>query len=153
MDYTWFYSGNQERERFRGIPKVGESFSFIVSETYYDKSKMEMVYNIDKQDLSVESNGVRCCNSDGESTLLSQEEVRRNKGFIAQEYLISDQNQIYPIYVITMKRCEYLIIWRDYNFDESNPNNYGAEVFQQMVKFNEEIKNFHLGKLIAKFIM
>ena len=150
LDYTWFYSGNQDRNRFRGIPKVGESFSFIVSETYYDKSKMEMVYNIDKQDLSVESNGVRCCKSDGESKLLSKEEIQRNKGFIAQEFLISDQNQIFPIYVITMKRCEYLIIWRDYNFDESNPNNYGDEEFQQMVKFNEEIKKFSSREVDSK---
>lgn len=150
LDYAWFYSGNETRKRFQGIPKVGESFSFIVSEIYYDKSKMEMVYNIGKQDLSVESNGIRCCKVDGGSNLLSKEEIQRNKGFIAQEFLISDQNQIYPIYVITMKRCEYLIIWRDYNFDESNPNNYGDEEFQQMVKFNEEIKKFSSREVDSK---
>ena len=90
LDYAWFYSGNETRKRFQGIPKVGESFSFIVSEIYYDKSKMEMVYNIGKQDLSVESNGIRCCKVDGGSNLLSKEEIQRNKGFIAQEFLISD---------------------------------------------------------------
>ena len=150
LDYTWFYSGNEARVRFRFIPKVGESFSFIVSETYYDKSKMEMIYNTEKKNLSVEPNGVRCCKIDGQSTLLTEEEIQRNKGFMAQEFLISDKNQIYPIYVITMKRCEYLIIWRDYNFDESNPNNYGEEEFQKMVKFNEEIKKFSSREVDSK---
>ena len=150
LDYAWYYTGNKKRERFLGIPKVGESFSFIASEIYYDKSKKEMVYDVDKRDLSVESNGIRCNKVDGESKLLTEEEIRKNKGFMANEFLISDKNQILPIYAITMKRCEYLIVWRDYNFDENNPNNYDDEDFQKMIKFNEEIKKFSYREVDSK---
>ena len=150
LDYVWFYTGNEKRKRFYGIPKVGESFSLIASEIYYDKTKKEMVYDVDKRDLSVESIGIRCNKVDGKSKILSKEEIKNNKGFMANEFVISDKNQILPIYGITMKRCEYLIIWRDYNFDENNPNNYDNEDFQKMVKFNEEIKKFSAREVDSK---
>jgi hypothetical protein len=43
-------------------------------------------------------------------------------------------------------RCEYLIVWRDYNFDENNPNNYKIKDFKKMLKFNNEIKQFSSEK-------
>ena len=49
------------------------------------------------------------------------DEEYKNK-FVGTEYLITDKSQFIPIYGVTFKRVEYLVIWRDYNFDESNPN-------------------------------
>ena len=39
-----------------------------------------------------------------------------------------------------MKRLEYLVIWRDYNFSLDNPNNYSLQVFQEIQNFHREIK-------------
>ena len=49
-----------------------------------------------------------------------------------------------PLYEITLKRVEYLVIWRDYNFNEKNPNNFDFYKFNIIRKFHNEIK-----KLIA----
>ena len=150
LDYVWFYSGNSYRNRCYYIPKVNDSFLFIGSEIYYDKTKREMVYDTSKKDLTVQSNGIRCNKVNGETRILSKNEIKNNKGFIANEFLISDKNQIFPIFGITMKRCKYLIIWRDYNFDRNNPNEYNDEDFQKMIEFNEEIKKFSSREVDSK---
>ena len=44
------YSGrNNNRENYHFIPKIGDCFSIIASEIYYDKSKKEKVYNCNTQ--------------------------------------------------------------------------------------------------------
>ena len=150
LDYVWYYTGNIRRERFLELPKVNQTFSFIASEIYFDSTKKEIVYNNDKKDEYVDENGVRCGKVDGTSRFLNKNAIRNNKGFIANEFLISYPNQILPIYAITMKRSDYLIIWRDYNFDPKNPNNYEDEYFKEMLIFNEEIKKFAQREVDSK---
>ena len=53
---------------------------------------------------------------------MNKDELENYKGFIGNEFLISDKSQILPLYAITLKRVEYLVIWRDINFNEKNPN-------------------------------
>ena len=136
LDYVWFYTGNEKRKRCVKIPKINDTFSFIVSEIYYDKTKEKFEYDVNNRNELVEEYGVRRNKVDGTTTLLTKEEINSNKGFVANEFVISYQKQILPLYAITMKRCEYLIIWRDYNFDLNNPNNYDDKQFKAMVKFN-----------------
>ena len=150
LDYVWFYTGNRKRERFFHIPKVNQTFSFIASEIYYDKTKEYFEYNVDNRNNIVERNGIRRNKVDGTSKILIREEINNNKGFIANEFLISYQNQILPLYVITLKRCKYLIVWRDYNFDLNNPNNYNNEQFKKMVEFNEKIRKFSAREVDSK---
>ena len=48
IDYAWFYAGEKDKKRFLSdIPKVGDSFSLVASEIYYDSNKLEKVYNTD----------------------------------------------------------------------------------------------------------
>ena len=150
LDYVWFYTGNERRKRCVTIPKVNETFSFIASETYFDKKKEKFEYNTNNRNKVVEENGVRRNKVDGTTTILNMEQINNNKGFIANEFVLSYQKQILPLYIITMKRCEYLIIWRDYNFDLNNPNNYDNEQFKKMVEFNEEIKKFSRREVDSK---
>ena len=150
LDYVWYYTGNKRRERFQKFPKVNQTFSFIAGEIYYDSTKKEKVYNNKTIDDYVDENGVRYAEVDGTSKILNQNEIRRHKGFKANEFLISNQNQILPLYAITMKRSDYLIIWRDYNFDKKNPNNYEDEYFKEMLIFNEEIKKFSQREVDSK---
>ena len=72
------------------------------------------------------------------------------KQFKATEFLITDKSQILPLYGITLKRVEYLIIWRDFNFDPSNINNFALEDFLKMQKFHREIKAFALRDVNAR---
>jgi len=150
LDYVWYYTGNKRRERYPNFPKVNQTFSFIASEIYYDSKKKEKVFNNDTIDDYVNENGVRCSEVDAKTKVLNEYEIRRHKGFKANEFLISNQKQILPLYAITMKRSDYLIIWRDYNFDTKNPNNYEDEYFKEMLIFNEEIKKFSQREVDSK---
>ena len=53
-----------------------------------------------------------------------------------------------PLYAINLRRVEYLIIWRDNNFDKSNPNNY--KNFDKMIQFNEEIQKYAYRQINSK---
>ena len=66
-------------------------------------------------------------------------------GFIGNEYVITNENQYLPLYGVTFKRVKYLVIWRDYNFNENNFNQYDQNVFNEIKKFHREIK-----KIIAR---
>ena len=56
LDYAWNYS----RINPFYIPRVGQSFSFVASEVYYDNSKYEFVHGYDTYNNPVQKNGVRC---------------------------------------------------------------------------------------------
>jgi len=62
--------------------------------------------------------------------------------------LISNKNQILPLLSVTVERVEYLIVWRDCNFNSSNPNNYSG--FEKMLVYNNEIKNYASFNLKTK---
>ena len=49
---------------------------------------------------------------------------------------------------ITLERVEFLIVWRDNNFNESNPNGYNS--FKEMYDFNIKIKKYAAFNLKTK---
>ena len=49
---------------------------------------------------------------------------------------------------VTLERVEFLIIWRDNNFEISNPNGY--TLFQEMFDFNHRIKKYAAFSLKTK---
>ena len=147
MDYACNYA--RKDKYFGNIPIVGESFTFVASEIYYDNTQIEdfnintiLNYKIDDiPTLPVNKNGVRCCYGElnGKMIINNIEASIRTKP-IGKEYLITDKSQILPLYAVTVKRLEYLVIWRDYNFSSNNPNNYDLHSFQEMQNFHREIK-------------
>ena len=153
------------------IPKVGESFSVVGSEIYYDPTKIDIVYDGSKEDIEVEKNGVRCAYADYDTGIMNKFAIDGYKQFKATEFLITDKSQILPLYGITLKRVEYLIIWRDIilplygitlkrveyliiwrdiNFNPSNPNGFPQQDFLKMQKFHRKIKSFTLRDVNAK---
>jgi hypothetical protein len=145
LDYAWNYS----RTKY-SIPSVGDSFSFVASEIYYDSSKYEFVYDIHTINDPVQKNGVRCCYGYFNGDKVPRGNLERNTKPIGQEYLITDKNQILPLYTVTVKRTEYVIIWRDYNFNSENPNKYSNEVFEAIQEFHRKIKRFISRELDSK---
>ena len=145
LDYAWIYSRNKYV-----IPSVGESFSFVASEVYYDNSKYEFVYNTITKNDPVQKNGVRCCYGYFNGEKVPRENLEKNKQPIGQEYLITEKSQILPLYTVTVKRLEYIIIWRDYNFNSENPNKYSNQVFEAMQEFHRKIKKFISRELDSK---
>ena len=154
LDYTWYYSDDSERfgtrKNFGIIPEIGDSFSFIAVNTYYDKDKFEQIYESNKKirDEIVQDFGIRHILVDSRSAAIPKNKLGDYKQFIGTEYLISNKSQILPLLSITMERVKYLIVWRDNNFDPSNPNDYSQ--FDKMIEFNNEIKNFAAINLKTK---
>ena len=71
---------------------------------------------------------------------MTNNEIKINKENYFKEILITDKNQILPLYGITLKRIEYLVIWRDYNFNLNNPNHYDINKFEKIKEFHNNIK-------------
>ena len=153
LDYTWFYSDDSDaykRKNFEIIPKVGDSFSFIAVNVYYDKNKFEQIYeyNEQKENEKVQDFGIRHILVDSKSEAIPKNNLKDYNKFKGTEYLISNKSQILPLLSITMERVKYLMVWRDNNFDLSNPNNY--DDFDKMIEFNNGMKNFAAINLKTK---
>ena len=145
LDYAWFYAAETDNdfEKFKNvgrIPQVKESFSFIASEIYYDSSKFEQVYDRSKENDSVPKYGVRHVLVNHGGAPIHQTELPTYKRFIGTEYIITETDQILPLLNVTVERVESLIVWRDNNFDPSNPNGYSN--FNEMLDFNLKIKKY-----------
>ena len=146
LDVSWIYGNKGEK---RKIPEVGDSFSVLVVDSFYSESKIEYCYERPpKTKEKVQKNGIRIARSVPGGRILTKDELENYDKFIQNEYLISDESQMMPLYAINLRRVEYLIIWRDNNFDKSNPNNY--KNFDKMLQFNEEIRKFAYREINSK---
>ena len=141
----------RSKRKLRKNSKNKDSFSFIVSEVYYDKRKFEQEYNTEKFDEPVQKNGIRYSLVDYSSAAIPKNKLKSFKGFIGTEYLITEERKILPLLNVTVGRAEYLIVWRvwrDNNFQLSNQNNYSN--FQEMLDFNLRIKKYSAFNLKTK---
>ena len=146
FDYVKYYY--KREENFAVIPKLNDSFNIIVSEVYYDKTKLKQIYNdhlhlvlnntpTDEElktkykKYLVEKNGIHFVEVDGRSAIVINEnnevydegikkfvKIPKDR-FIGREYCITYKEQIYPLYGLTFQRVEYCIVWRDSNFENS----------------------------------
>ena len=138
LDYAWYYTGEDYRGNLYNIPKVGDSFSIVASEIYYNQSKKKIVYNCKTTNEKVDKYGIRYTYVDHKCLILQKSQIEKYDGFIGNEFLITDKNQILPLYAVTLKRVEYLIIWRDYNFDQKNLNKYRLKLLIKCKNFIEK---------------
>jgi len=153
LDYAWFYAaetdnGNGKFKNVSRIPKIKESFSFIASEIYYDSSRFDQVYDMAKEDQSVPKNGIRHVCVDYRGSAIPKKDLPNHKEFMGTEYIITEKEQILPLLNVTVERVEFLIIWRDNNFNFSNPNGY--KDFQDMFDWNNKIKKYAAFNLKTK---
>ena len=77
-----------------------------------------------KVEEKVPKYGIKIAKSKPMGSIIKKEDLENYERFIQNIYLISDKEQMLPLYTINLRRIEYLIIWRDNNFNKSNPNNY-----------------------------
>ena len=129
------------------IPEINEAFTFVASEIYYDINKKEIVFDGSKKDEEVVKYGIRVAFANYDTNILDQSEIQNNNKFICKEFVISNKNQFLPLYGIVAKRVEFLVIWRDYNLDINNPNEYSDESFKEIIDFHKNFK-----KLLSKVL-
>ena len=147
LDYVTFYCGGEgfynRRINFNKILPPNSTFTFIASEIFYDKTLLNHIrdksYYVEELDhfptyeeikkkypsKMVKKNGIHfiTVKSDHgqvlENSVISIEERKKGK-FIGNEYVITELEQICPLYAIKIKRNEYFLLWRDSNFKGKN---------------------------------
>jgi len=141
IDYLTFYCGGKSfedrRENWGKIFPLNENFSSVGSIIYYDENKNKGIYdntNYIKLDnfptyeqikrnypeKMVEKNGIFHSQIDmKEMRILTENEIKDYKisGVISgNDYLITEMAQILPLYGLTLRRNEFLVVWRDSNY-------------------------------------
>ena len=137
----------QNNEKF---PEIGESFSLIICEIFYDEEKLrEFNMNLSSSDSNqnnkekVEPNGLK-------KIEIFHYNDNNNKIRIYTEYVLSEKYQIFPIYTLTLRRNEYFVIYRDPNFVKKN--HYTKDLKQIMLrslKYSYD-KNFYFESSTEK---
>ena len=137
----------QNKEKF---PEIGESFSLIICEIFYDEEKLrEFNMNLSSSDSNqnnkekVEPNGLK-------KIEIFHYNDNNNKIRIYTEYVLSEKYQIFPIYTLTLRRNEYFVIYRDPNFVKKN--HYTKDLKQIMLrslKYSYD-KNFYFESSTEK---
>ena len=146
LDYVSFYSGGKDyysrRDNFNTILPVNQTFTCVSAEVYYSKGKKRDVFDFSLKvptlnhfptyeeikrnypDKMVEKNGINFARVEpnhGQVRKKEQikEEMKEGK-FLGTEYVITEFDQILPLYGLTFKRNEYFVVWRDPHFKGNN---------------------------------
>ena len=146
LDYIALFCGFKDyysrRSNFGRVPSVDQIFSCISAEVYYnDNKKKEINYfslyceqmdhfptyeEIKKNypDKMVQKDGVNYAIVDPiQGRVRNKDDIIndiKSGKFLENEYVITELYQILPLYGLTFKRDEYLIIWRDPHFTGAN---------------------------------
>ena len=146
LDYVSFYAGgkdyNSRRENFGSVLPVNSIFSCVSAEIYYSQSKKRDVYDFslwvdtldhfptyeeikrDYSDKMVEKDGIHFAKVEPyQGRVRKREEIVQDakKGkFMGNEYVITEFDQILPLYGLTFRRNEYFVVWRDNHFKGNN---------------------------------
>ena len=169
LDYVSFYCGGKDyetrRKNFGKTLPVGETFSCVGTEIYYCKDLKKNIYDfsyhikeldhfptykeIQKEypNKMVEKNGLHLARVEPQhgQVIQSEEEImkKKEKGkFTGTEYVITEKDQMLPLYGLTLKRNEYFVIWRDPNFVGDNQYSIFLKNAKMYLYKNENINVF-----------
>ena len=146
IDYISFYSERTEsggRTNWKKIIPVGKTISCVGTEIYYNRDKKKYIYDDkyyvptldhfpsheeledDYKDKMVPKDGIHFVRVEPTHghVLKSESDIeqsRKEGKFIGTEYVITEMEQILPLYGLTLRRNEYFILWRDGNFKGKN---------------------------------
>ena len=132
IDYISYY---QEKQNFK------ESFSCNISQIYYNKNLKQNIldFRYYAQDSSqtnkkVIKNGIHIIKVKADSRqIINEQDLNKEKlngNFIANEYVISEKEQILPLFNLDFNKNQDLIIWRDPSYGANTP-------FEIMFKFSK----------------
>ena len=135
LDYISYKSGQNG---------INSSFSCCVSQIYYNNDNKENIsechdysYEVIKKTYygkKVKKYGLNFVRvKPGTLDIIYEKDLmkeKKNGSFIGNEYIITEREQILPLFNLEFKRNESLIIWRDPNF---NINNLSGE-FPKIIK-------------------
>ena len=168
LDYISFYSGGDKfedrRKNFNKILPPNSIFSLIAAEIFYDQKLLKHIRDDSLKvpkldhfptyqeiktlypDKMVKKNGIHFITVETSHGHAIKDSVistnlREEGKFIGNEYVITELDQICPIYSLTLKRNEYFVLWRDLNFE--GKNNF-TEYLKKRELFANEIAKMNI---------
>ena len=173
IDYVSFYCGGDSygtrRDLWNKIIPVGNTISCIASEVYYEKGKKNKIYELmdpiildhfptyeeikrDYKDQMVEKNGinfieVETINGHALKSKEGADSAKKKGKFIGTEYVITEMKQILPLYGLTLRRNEYLVVWRDPSFGIKNEWNDFLEQRKIFIYKESKMNAFFVGSV------
>ena len=168
LDYISFYCGGEtyedRRKNFGKTIEVGKNFSCVATEVFYDTEKRKEVYDfslhvkeldhfpsyeeLEKNypDKMVQKNGIHFARVEPQHGQVYENEAiniaRRQGKFIGNEYVITEKEQMLPLYGLTLKRNEKFVVWRDPNFVGKNEYTDFLNNAKMLLYKNENINVF-----------
>ena len=144
LDYVLFYSGGKsdadKRENWGKIIPINKAFSLVGNLVYYDKTKEKNIYddsyfekenenNLTYEEIKekypekmIEKNGINTAKIELlKGRILNKEQIKKNEelgNILGKDYAITEMEQILPLYGITLKRNEFVVIWKNSLFYE-----------------------------------
>ena len=146
LDYVSFYAGgkdyNSRRKNFGSVLPVNSIFTCVSAEIYYSQSKKRDIYDFslwvkelnhfptyeeikrDYPNKMVEKDGIHFARVEPYQGKVRErkqiiEDTKKGK-FMGNEYVITEFDQILPLYGLTFRRNEYFVVWRDNHFKGNN---------------------------------
>ena len=177
LDYVSFYCGGNNyktrRKNFGKTLPVGETFSCVGTEVYYSNDNIKNIYDFsyhvkeldhfptydeikkNYRDKMVEKNGLHFVRIEPQKGQVIQSEGKiieeKGKGkFVGTEYVITEMDQMLPLYGLTLKRNEYFVIWRDPNFKDDNNKHSLYLKNAKMYLYNNENINVYIESCTEK---
>ena len=172
IDYVSFYCGGDSlrtrRKLWNKIVPVGNTISCIASEVFYDINKKHKIYkqnvvNLDHfptydeikrdyEDQMVEENGINFIEVETihGHALESEGDIDSSKqkgNLIGNEYVITEMDQILPLYGLTLRRNEYLVVWRDPCFDQENEYSDFLEERKMFIYKESKMNAYFVGSV------
>jgi hypothetical protein len=72
---------------------------------------------------------------------------KKKGNFIGNEYVITEMDQILPLYGLTLRRNEYLVVWRDPCFDNENEYSDFLEERKMFIYKESKMNAFFVGSV------
>ena len=138
-----------------------ESFSCNISQIYYDKNLKQNIkdfkyytkelpnnpsyeeINRNYSNKKVIKNGIHIVKVKADSRqIISEEELIKkniNTNFVANEYIITEKEQILPLFNIYFKKNDKLIIWRDPSYNTNTQYNFMFKLSQSFIYKNDRM--------------
>ena len=168
LDYTSFFGVGETKldgkKNFGNVLSLDKTFSCIGAEIYYDKNKLKNIYdlsysmNLDEiptyekiqknyNDKMIEKNGIHL----GKIEIVSGHPLKEDQAclkkyngkFIGKEYVITEKEQILPLYGFNFNRSGYIVIWKDPKITGENKNTLNKLI-------EKGITNIYLVKSLEK---
>jgi serine/threonine protein kinase len=177
LDYVIFYCGGNsfgtKRENWGKIIPVGKTFSCVGTLVYYNENKKKEIHDSEfleeekgnsefltydqiKRNYPtkmIEKNGVHTSKIElVTGKILNSDEIEENerrKNILGADYVVTEKEQILPLYGLTLKRNEFLVIWKDSLYGKDKDRTNALEIIKFKICENMNI-NVYFENTIKK---